>query len=152
NDILRRDVGSARASGDQSVTGQNQSRGPWLMEWSSEDISRFWDLYSSHELFSDRYFSFRVGGSVLKAVHRYIGTRTPIVELGAAKGYLTELLLERGAKVLAVDASPSSVATLTSRFQGVPGFLGARLARGELPVDNDCAGGVVLVETIEHLP
>ena len=93
-----------------------------------------------------------VGSAILKAVDRRVPLRGVAVDVGAGSGFLTDQLLRRGLEVIALDASPESVASLAKRFSASPGFRAARqTGTGQLPLADAEVDFAFLIETIEHL-
>jgi SAM-dependent methyltransferase len=125
---------------------------PWRLVWTPEYIQRFWDWWGSNPALLKHYFSKRNGKAILDQMHGYIRFRGTIVDLGAGPGYIVDLLVGRGVKTLAVDTSPDSLAALEQRMKGNSNFLGTRVSKVDnVPINDNQADGVLLIETIEHL-
>ncbi len=125
---------------------------PWRLDWTPEHIEQFWDWWGSNPALLKHYFSKRNGEAVLDQICRYVRFTGIVVDLGAGPGYIVDLLVRRGVKTLAVDTSPDSLAALEQRMNGFDNFLGTRVSRADkVPVDNNEADAVLLIETIEHL-
>lgn len=72
------------------------------------------------------------------------------LDVGAGTGFVSEALLERGVRVVAVDASPEMVRLLEARLG--PRGLVARLGDAErLPVEDDSADGVFANMCLHHV-
>ena len=127
-------------------------RQPHEIEWSAEQITRFWDWMGARPSVQALYFSRTRGDAILDVARRYVNWREPVLDLGAGPGYLTEKLIARGAKVWAADTSPDSVAALARRLAGQKNFLGARVSTPEqVSLPDASVGTVFSVETVEHL-
>lgn len=126
---------------------------PWRLDWQPKHIERFWDWMAQGLTGpAEVYFSETVGDAVLDAVASKIKLAGVAVDLGAARGFLVNKLLQRGVKVIAVDPSPASVSSIEAMSAGRPGFLGARLGGVEaIPVEDGSADIVFLLEVVEHL-
>lgn len=124
----------------------------WDLDWTPDHIGRFWNWYGTNPALAGNYFSKMVGDALLDRIRRLISLDGTVVDLGCGPGYMVERLLRRGVRTLAVDTSPESVALLAQRLQGSPNFLGARVSSMDhVPLDNDVADTVLLIETVEHL-
>ncbi len=125
---------------------------PWRLTWTPEHIERFWDWWGSNPALLKHYFSRRNGESILDQIRGYVRFSGTVVDLGAGPGYIVDLLVKRGVKTLAVDTSPESLAALEQRMRGFQNFLGTKTSQADkVPLDNDQADAVLLIETIEHL-
>lgn len=123
------------------------------LEWSNEQIARFWDYWSTRDDAQDTYFALQVGAGV----SRFASFATPlqgrrVLDFGAGPGHLTKHLLEQGAIVNATDPSPQSVSEADQRFANFEGWEGAReIENGRAPWPNASFDVVFCLETIEHL-
>lgn len=125
---------------------------PWRLNWTPEQIERFWNWWGSNPALLKHYFAKRNGGAVLDQIRRHVRFTGTVIDLGAGPGYIVDLLVRRGVKTLAVDTSRESLAALNQRMEGFPDFLGTRLSQSDqVPVNDDQADAVLLIETIEHL-
>ncbi|MGB8980805.1 MAG: methyltransferase domain-containing protein [Anaerolineales bacterium] len=125
---------------------------PWRLNWTPEHVERFWDWWGSNPALLKHYFSRRNGEAILDQVQRYARFTGTVVDLGAGPGYIVDLLVRRGVKTLAVDTSSDSLDALEQRMKGSGDFLGTRVSQADkVPVDDQEADAVLLIETIEHL-
>jgi len=125
---------------------------PWRLQWTPEQIERFWDWWGSNPALAKHYFSRRNGKAVLKQINAYVRFSGTIVDLGAGPGYIVDLLVKRGVKTIAVDTSPDSLAALSERMKGFSNFLGTKVSEPDkISIENNEIDGVLLIETIEHL-
>jgi SAM-dependent methyltransferase len=125
---------------------------PWRLNWTPEYIERFWDWWGSNPALLKHYFSKRNGASILDQIRRHVRFAGIVVDLGAGPGYIVDLLVKRGVTTLAVDTSPDSLAALEQRMEGFGNFLGTKVSRpDQIPIENNLADAVLLIETIEHL-
>ena len=124
---------------------------PWELKWERKHMQRFWDWWGSNPEKSRLYFSRLVGDAILVEVTKHIDLAGPLVDFGAAPGYLIEKFLERGIDTIAIDSSTTSVNILNERFQGRKHFLGAEASPIEkMTLGDRSASTVFLIETIEH--
>jgi len=124
---------------------------PWRLEWTPERVRVFWDWYADHPTLQAEYCSKSLVHSMLDQMEKYIGMRGTFVDFGSGPGFVTEALLRRGIQTYAFDSSHTSVAALHARLGGQPGLLGAAVSEGRMPLADDSADAVLLIETIEHL-
>jgi SAM-dependent methyltransferase len=137
--------------GDDFMKTEKEFR-PWRLTWTPEHIRRFWNWWGSNPALLKHYFSKRNGESVLDQIGAHVRFEGMVVDLGAGPGYIVDLLVKRGVKTLAVDTSPESLVALEQRMKGFPNFLGTRVSQMDaVPIENNQADGVLLIETIEHL-
>lgn len=139
------------ASGDDLMKAEKEFR-PWRLSWTPEHIERFWDWWGSNPDLLKHYFSRRNGKAVVDQISRYVRFSGTVIDLGAGPGYIVDLLVKRGVRTLAVDTSSDSLAALEQRMKGFHTFLGTRVSQADkLPIDDNEADAVLLIETIEHL-
>ena len=125
---------------------------PWRLIWTPKHIERFWDWWGGNSYLSKHYFSKRNGKSILDQISHYVRFLGTVVDLGSGPGYIVDILISRGVKTLAVDTSAESLALLEQRMAGFTTFLGTKVSKiDSVPVDDDQAAVVLLIETIEHL-
>lgn len=125
---------------------------PWRLNWTPEHIKRFWNWWGSNPALLKHYFSKRNGESVLDQIRSYVRFNGTVVDLGAGPGYIVDLLVRRGVTTLAVDTSANSLSALEQRMKGFQNFLGTKVSQANtVPVDDNEANAVLLIETIEHL-
>ena len=123
------------------------------VKWTPEAVRRFWDYYGTHPAAEDNYFSLRFGRRIIRMGLGRASVLGPVVDLGCGTGALSAELLREGFAVLAIDSSPATLERVRSRFAGEPRFLGAEAADlDRLPLGDQEAGAVFLVEVLEHLP
>jgi 2-polyprenyl-3-methyl-5-hydroxy-6-metoxy-1,4-benzoquinol methylase len=124
---------------------------PHDVDWSSEKITRFWDMKASAG--DGDYFSAMVGPSLVAAI---LSRAKPppggkVLDLGCGRGHLLRLLARRGFDIAGADSSPESVRAAQAALSPAdPG----RIRVGTLdaiPFDAGSFDLVVLIETIEHL-
>ncbi|MCA9149630.1 MAG: methyltransferase domain-containing protein [Planctomycetales bacterium] len=123
------------------------------LAWTPEHVQRFWDYWSTRPDSQGSYFAAQVGQGVcrfLDLIQPHAGL--DVLDYGAGPGYLVQPLLQRGARVSAVDYSPQTVAELNHRFGQDPLWVGAVRFDGQrLPWADARFDVVVCLETIEHV-
>jgi len=122
--------------------------GPRDIEWTGEQIRRFWDYHSSNPALTDQYFSGMMGRSLLRYTTRRIRIGTA-VDVGCGRGQLMRFLMQRGSDVYGADQSPESVRLVCAQFAGARRFKGATV--GTEGLASEIADTVFMVEVIEHL-
>src|SRR5215471_18643268 len=88
---------------------------PHPIVWTPERVARFWDWWGSRPRLERSYFTAVLGEALLREVRRMLPRSGIAVDYGADGGHLTELLLNEGYAVVAVDHSTASVALLRAR-------------------------------------
>ncbi len=81
------------------------------------------DLSNGYEELAETFMRDRtpwIGRSVARAWAESFAPGTEVLELGCGHGVITEVLIESGLTVSAVDASPSLLRALRQRFPDVP--------------------------------
>src|SRR4051794_15418197 len=101
---------------------------PWRLDWTPEQIERFWSWYATQPALVAQYFSGKVGHSILREISQHIRLRGLVVDFGAGPGLMVDQLLERRIKTVAIDSSIKSVESLNVRLRGRDGFAGAFLS------------------------
>lgn len=126
---------------------------PHEIEWSPDQVTRFWNWMAEQPAMQEVYFSRMRGDAILGAVNRHVILKNKtILDLGSGPGYLTDKLLARGARVIAADTSAESVAALQRRLNSQPNFLGAHTSTStSVPLASEMFDVIFSIETIEHL-
>jgi len=124
---------------------------PHPVEWTPEQVARFWDYYSSSQALEDVYFAKMVGHTVLALVGKRIRIGEAI-DIGCGRGDLIAELLRVSTDVHGADSSPGSVEGVNQRFAGTPGFRGATLMEnGRIALDDSTVDTAFMLEVIEHM-
>jgi SAM-dependent methyltransferase len=120
-------------------------------EWSAAQIASFWDNYASIPHLRARFFSLTCGEGILEFAERFVPSQDLFLDYGCGQGDLMQVLLARGRHCMGLDSSPENVRSVTQRFAGNAGFLGAFSSAEpqRLPATPNT---VMLVEVIEHMP
>ena len=126
---------------------------PRQLNWSADQIARFWDYWSTRDDAQDTYFALQVGRGVATfAEHVCPLSGLRVLDFGSGPGHLISHLLSRGAHVSAADHSPDSIAEVDKRFRQQPGWCDARqIQGGGIPWEDNTFDAVFCLETIEHL-
>jgi SAM-dependent methyltransferase len=123
------------------------------MKWDNEKISRFWDFFSSHEVYQDLYFTKLVGKNIVHFLKYVTPLEGRILDYGCGMGYLSEQLLDVGIPVEGLDVSRNSVDAVNEKFKHNPQWGGTKLLEGDqLPYPDDTFDLIICVEVLEHLP
>ena len=127
---------------------------PKKLNWTDEQIARFWDYQSITETSQQTYFAFQVGEAVARiaemAVDSFEGKK--VLDFGSGPGHLIPHLLKQGAEVYATDYSPNSIDEVTKRFVSHTNWGAAERFDGHrLPWEDNTFDFVFCLETIEHL-
>ena len=120
------------------------------LTWTPELVGRFWDYWSQRK--DDIYFGKMFGPTVLQLAIRNGWLTEPVVDLGCGPGFMLEWLAKRGIECQGIDWSSESIIAATARCDQYSSFKGATTANGQtLPLADQHAGCVVLMEVLEHL-
>ena len=119
-------------------------------EWSTEQITAFWDNYASIPHFRSRFFSLTWSEGVLEFAERFVSSKGVFLDYGCGQGDLIQVLLARGRRCMGVDSSPENIRITRGRFADHAGFLGTfATPHSQLPEVPDT---VTLIEVVEHMP
>ena len=123
------------------------------LDWSDDQIARFWDYWSTRNDTQENYFALQVGRGVTNFAS-YVGPleSQQVLDFGSGPGHLVSYLLAQGAQVSATDTSPQSVEEAQHRYAGHAGWGEAKtLESGKAPWPDASFDVVFCLETIEHL-
>ena len=137
---------------NQNMSGVAPDNATRKLEWSPDQIARFWDHRSTRDS-QDSYFALQVGLAVTNVVeHVRPLDGLEVLDFGSGPGHLIPHLLDRGARVSAADHSPSSVEEVNNRFATHRNWGAASVCDGHrMPFDDNSFDAVFCLETIEHL-
>lgn len=123
------------------------------LEWTSDQIARFWDYRAGQSDIQESYFALQVGEGVANlAEHVQPLNGLQVLDFGSGPGHLIPHLLDRGAVVSATDYSPNSVDEVVERFSRHRNWGSANVFNGgRIPCDDDSYDAAFCLETIEHL-
>jgi len=117
------------------------------LEWTDEQVARFWDYESQYP---ERYFAHQYGDVIVTRLRRFLRGHEEVLDFGCGVGALVGHLLRRGHRAAGADFSPRSVEQVRSKFAGERLFLGAFDPR-HLATEGRAFDAVLVVEVIEHL-
>jgi SAM-dependent methyltransferase len=120
------------------------------VEWTPEQVKRFWDFYSTNPGAEDSYFAKMVGPALLKLVRKHIKIGTAL-DLGCGPGELMAFLVAAGHDTYGVDSSPASIEKVARRFENVPHFRGAARVDGTIDLADAIADTAFMIEVVEHM-
>jgi len=127
---------------------------PHEVEWTSEQVRRFWAYLSGSPQAGRAYFSSHSGEAIIAFAEKYVpleGRR--VLDYGCGPGFLLERLLQRGIRAEGLEFSPESVDQVRKRCGDHPLFGGITLAdQLPSPLENQGVDVAFLVEVLEHLP
>jgi len=129
-------------------TFEMSEAGEHEIEWTPDQVRRFWDYHGSNPNLTSQYFGGLMGRSLLDYVARRIRIGTA-VDVGCGRGHLMEFLMERGSDVYGSDQSPASVEMIRAQFAHMKHFRSAAVGTQEFA--SDIADTVFMVEVVEHL-
>jgi len=117
------------------------------LEWTSEQVSKFWDYESK---FPENYFSKQVGNNLAAYIKNSFPDKKTVLDFGCGPGFLMEYLIEKDFQVAGLEFSKESLQIVNQKLSGNPNFSGAfefdSLISQHLKFDI-----ITLVEVIEHL-
>lgn len=116
--------------------------------WTTERISRFWDLVASEPQLERTYFSLHNAVSIVRLARLYGLNSGYVLDYGCGPGFLSAELVRQGFLTVAIDHSRESVALTNDRLHTERNWLGAHLPES---FDNDGFDWVFSIETFEHL-
>ena len=122
-------------------------------QWTPASITRFWSKYESSPGMELWHFARQRGKALMQYVQKRISIREPVLDFGCGSGYLLDILVQMGLKCFGADVNTEAIDLLNRRLAGQSGFLGARTVGSEqkIPFEDNSAGSVFLLETVEHL-
>lgn len=127
---------------------------PVPANWDIQAIRRFWNYLGQKTQVESEYFSYQVGGALVRLLKRAHALSEPmdILDFGCGPGFLLEHFLNTGNSCWGFDFSDGTVATVNEKFRGRANWRGA-ISATTLPVAyQDASFGLVsCVETLEHL-
>lgn len=126
---------------------------PNQLNWSADQIARFWDYWSARDDAQETYFALQVGKGVAEfAEHVQPLAGLKVLDFGSGPGHLVPHLLSRGAHVYAADHSPNSIEEAKQRFGDHAGWEEACVFDSGKTTWPDASFDVAFcLETIEHL-
>lgn len=123
------------------------------VEWTDEKVGRFWDFLNNYNPFQDEWFTKQVGDAILTFVCKYCKINGKILDYGAGKGYLSQLLSrEYPVNLWGCDFSEEAVKynnTLLKNEKNYEGCIKIKEFPSDIP--NDQFDLIFLIEAIEHL-
>lgn len=122
---------------------------PHDVEWTPAKVEALWDDYATR-LPDRRYFSGLLAPALAAWIARHAKPRRslPLLDLGCGGGHLLGEMAKRGYRPFGIDLSPASLEVAAARIGR------ANVASGSvtsIPLESGAVGGVLLVETIEHV-
>jgi len=120
---------------------------PTPLRWTPELIARFWDFESNRH---GNYFAEQFGAAIVGSFSDLLPARPTVVDYGCGIGGLLPHLLDRAARVFALDHSPASRVEVKRRFGSHPRLAGV-VAPDEAVAAVGSADALFCVEVIEHL-
>lgn len=122
---------------------------PHDVNWTPSKVSAFWDDYADRRP-EDLYFSRLLAPALAGWIARNARPSKDrlLLDLGCGGGHLLHELKRRGYRPFGVDSSPASIAAAAKRI-GVQNV--AQGGVSHIPLDSNSVGGVLLIETIEHV-
>jgi len=120
--------------------------------WTSERISRFWDLVAEEPRLHHLYFSRGFAENIINLARMYGLSHGDILDYGSGPGYLCNQLVRSGYNTTAIEHSPSSAERTNNLLKSEPNWRGCFVR--DLIQDDLFAKKfewIFSVETFEHL-
>jgi SAM-dependent methyltransferase len=121
--------------------------------WTPETIAHLWSIWASNRFLRAQFYPSAYYEALVDEARPYLGTPSVVADIGCGSGTVLSVLRQRqiGARLLGVDLSEASIATLRARWSGDPsvGLQVGSITGTGLP-DGSC-DLVVCTETLEHL-
>lgn len=94
-----------------------------LRNWTNVEVERFWNYWSRRTDAHPQYFSYQVGGEVVKFAELFGILRGRVIDYGCGPGFLLSHLLTRpDLEVYGFDTSVKSVAVCNDAYSAFPNF------------------------------
>src|SRR5690349_19855445 len=106
---------AATSVGNAFERGQKRVIKPWPIAWTAQNTADFWQWVATAPSMRDDYFAGLRGRNSLRVVKRYASVASPVLDLGAGTGGLTQLLLDAGHRTIAAETSEETVQALRTR-------------------------------------
>jgi SAM-dependent methyltransferase len=121
--------------------------------WTPQSISRLWSIWATNPILRSQFYPPSYYDALLDEAAPHLGDTATIADIGCGSGTVLSLLREKniGRRLIGVDLSEPSLATLRTRHAGDPAFafqVGSISASG---LDSASCDLVVCTETLEHL-
>jgi SAM-dependent methyltransferase len=127
-------------------------REDYSLEWTQERVKAFWDWHAAHAD-PGTYFTVQVPDALMGLIEATLPLRGRILDLGCGLGLLGEPLMKKGFGYIAADSSPASIKAVTHRLSHNAGWCGSVVIDdGVVTLPDQFVDGVLLFETVEHLP
>jgi len=121
--------------------------------WTPETISRLWTIWANNRLLKRQFYPASYYEALLEEAAPHLGKTDVIADIGCGSGTVLSLLRQKqiGVRLIGVDVSESSVASLRTTFGSDPAcrFTVGSIARTGL--DAASCDLVICTETLEHL-
>jgi len=121
--------------------------------WTPETISRLWSIWANNPILKGQFYPTAYYEALLAEAAPHLGDTATIVDIGCGSGTVLSLLRQKkiGRRLIGIDLSEPSLATLRDRFAGDSTFnfqVGSIAATG---LDAASCDLVICTETLEHL-
>ena len=117
------------------------------LDWTKDNIKNFWDFESQ---FEERYFTYRVGGILIKILAKYFGNATTVLDYGSGRGHLIKPLIDRGLYVSTMDFSDEAISGINKKYKNYPGFK-RTYSYQDIEILEKKFDLIFLIEIFEHL-
>ena len=121
--------------------------------WTPDTISRLWTIWANNPLLESQFYPAHYYEALLSEAAPFLGDTETIADIGCGSGTVLTVLRKRyiGARLIGIDLSEPSLATLRARLAGDASMtfqVGSIAATG---LDTASCDLVVCTETLEHL-
>ena len=139
-------IGTAQTSADLPL-------GAHFHAWTPDSIAQLWTIWANNRLLRRQFYPAAYYEALVDEARAHLGAPSTVADIGCGSGTVLSVLRERriGSRLVGIDLSEASVATLRDRWKDDPAFtlqVGS-IARTGLP--DGSVDLVVCTETLEHL-
>lgn len=117
------------------------------LEWTDENVTRFWHWQSR---FPETYFTYQFGRRIADHLRRHLAGSRTVLDYGCGPGFLIPHLARLDKEVTASDFSSDSVRAANAAFAAMDRFRGA-VTMDNLLTEGTRFDAAVSIEVIEHL-
>ena len=142
----------------QDVIGREQTvadlpLGAHFHTWTPDSIAQLWTIWANNRLLRRQFYPAAYYEALVDEARPHLGAPSVVADIGCGSGTVLGVLRERriGSRLVGIDLSETSIATLRDRWKDDPAFalqVGSIVRTGLQDASCDL---VVCTETFEHL-